>query len=96
MNIYFFKVFQTSEWVNPNCTLIDDEIIPGNTDYFGPNSVCNNRTEQVDTCRYRAYRNDPTNTPFDKYGLNIEWFRIMVARLVFVVVFEVSLRVLII
>ena len=72
--------------------MINGEIIPGNTEYFGPNSVCNNRTESVETCRYRAYRNDPTNTPLDKYGLNIEWFRIMVARLVFVVVFEVTLK----
>ena len=87
-----FQVFQTNEWIDPNCTLVNGEIIPGNSEYFGPNSVCNNETERVDTCRYRAYRNDPTNSLLEKYGLNIEWFQIMVARLVFVVIFEVIIK----
>ena len=65
---------------------LDGELVPENEDYFGPNSACDNSTPSHDTCRYRAYR---IKTGDNKYELDFEWWRIMVARLVFVVIFEV-------
>ena len=83
-------VFNTSDWGNPQCindTNKDKVSIPGNLSYFGPNSVCLNSSNPVETCRYRSYRTDVGD---GEYELNIEWFRIMVARLLFVLIFEVT------
>ena len=78
----------TRDYGEPNCSFNDNgEYVPKG-DYFGPYSVCNS-TSSVDTCRYRAYRADPGSD--NAYNLDIEWFRIMLARLLFVVLFEVYL-----
>ena len=82
-------MFNTSDWGDPQCindTNKDNVFVPGNPSYFGPNSVCLNSSNPVQTCRYRSYR---TEAGDGEYELNIEWFRIMVARLLFVLIFEV-------
>lgn len=43
------------------------------------------------TCQYRGYRNGPDHE--DKYGLSPQYWHVFAARLLFVVIFEVSLPV---
>ena len=88
--LFIILVFNTSDWGDPQCindTNKDNVFVPGNPSYFGPNSVCLNSSNPVQTCRYRSYR---TEAGDGEYELNIEWFRIMVARLLFVLIFEVA------
>ena len=88
--LFILLVFNTSDWGDPQCmndSSKDNMFVPGNPSYFGPNSVCLNSSNPVQTCRYRSYRTDAGD---GEYELNIEWFRIMVARLLFVLIFEVA------
>ena len=71
------SVFNTSDFGDP-CSTVDGE-------YLGPNDT---KYTNVTQCRYRGFRNGPGEE--NQYENSDVWMHVFTARLVFIVVFEVT------